>query len=199
MHTGRTGGQAPRRITRASVAEATGLLARRDPDLAQIMRAHGPPPLWSRPSGFPTLVRIILEQQVSLASAKALYKRLELALGEVTAARLAGMREEGLRSLGFTRQKAAYCIAAADSVLNGELDLKSLAKASDADARAALMRLKGIGPWSADIYLLMSLLRPDVWPSGDLALVSAVRALKRLSGPPAPPRLEAIAEAWRPY
>ena len=190
---------APGRLTRASLAEAAGLLARRDADLADIMRAHGPPPLWSRPAGFRTLVRIILEQQVSLASARSTYRRAELALGEVTPTSFAEARESGLRSVGFTRQKACYCVAAAGAILDGTLSLAALSRASDVEARAALMRLKGIGPWSADIYLLMSLLRPDVWPTGDLALVSTVRSLKRLRGHPTAHRLESIAEGWRPY
>ena len=187
------------RLTRASVAEAARLLARRDADLAAILRAHGPPPLWSRPAGFPTLVRIILEQQVSLASARSTYERADLTLGAVTPTRLVEAGESGLRSVGFTRQKAGYCVAAAGAILDGSLSLEALGRASDAEARSALMRLKGIGPWSADIYLLMSMLRPDVWPTGDLALVSTVRSLKRLRGQPTAQRLESIAEAWRPY
>lgn len=186
-------------LTRPSLAEAALTLAGRDASLARILKTHGTPPLWSRPAGFPTLVRIILEQQVSLASARSIYRRVSSALGEVTPQRFVRAGEEGLRAQGLTRQKAAYCMAAAGALLDGSLDLGSVATASDAEARASLLRVKGIGPWSADIYLLMALRRPDVWPTGDLALVSAVRRLRRLPRRPTTQRLEAIADRWRPY
>jgi len=186
-------------LTRQSLAAAARLLARRDEDLAGILSAHGPPPLWRRPGGYRTLFRIILEQQVSLASARSLGQRVEAILGGVTPARMIEVGEPGLRSLGLTRQKSAYCVDAARHVLDGRLVFRRLARQDDAQARDMLMHIKGIGPWSADIYLLMALGRRDVWPAGDLALVETLRRVKRLRGALPADRLERIAAAWRPY
>jgi DNA-3-methyladenine glycosylase II len=186
-------------LTRAGVTAAAARLARRDTGLARILLRHGPPPLWSRPPGFATLARIILEQQVSLASAAAVYRRLRGGLGRVTSATVAAAGESRLRLLGVTRQKACYLVLLGEAVHNGGLDLAALSRMPDDEARAVLQRLKGIGAWSADIYLLMALRRPDVWPSGDLALASAARAVKGLRHRPSPDRLERLAEPWRPW
>lgn len=186
-------------LTRTALSRAAARLARRDADLARVFRRHGPPPLWARPAGFATLARIILEQQVSLASAAAVYRRLRGGLGRVTSATVADAGESRLRALGVTRQKACYLVLLGQAVENGFLDVAALARMPDDDARAALQRLKGIGAWSADIYLLMALRRPDVWPAGDLALASAAHAVKGLRRRPSPDRLERLAEPWRPY
>jgi len=189
----------PDRLTRESVSVAARHLAERDSDLAGILAEHGPPPLWQRPAGFATLFRIILEQQVSLASARSLCRRVTASLGAITPERLDGAGESGLRALGLTRQKAAYSVDAARHVLDGRLDFRALARMEDDAARQMLMRVKGIGPWSADIYLLMALRRPDVWPVGDLALVSAARAVKKMRTEPSAARLERLCRGWRPY
>ena len=188
-----------RPLTRARLVELARHLSARDADLAGVLVSCGPPPLWSRPAGFGTLVRIILEQQVSLASARAMYERAVARLGEITPRRLARAGEGRLRAIGFTRQKAAYCCAAARAIEQGDLDLDRLRRAGDDEARGALRRLKGIGPWSADIYLLMALRRPDIWPAGDLAIVAALRRLKRVRGSLPTRRVEAMADDWRPY
>ena len=189
----------PRPLTPERIREAVRHLAARDPDLARLLERHGPPPLWGRPRGFASLVRIILEQQVSLASARAVHNRLVATLGDPTPQRLLAAGLETLRGCGLTRQKAAYCHRLAAAVLDGELDLAAIAHLDDTAAIEALTRHDGIGPWTAQIYLLMSLRRPDIWPAGDLALVLSVRAVKRLRRPPSRDRIEAIAEAWRPW
>ncbi len=175
-------------------------LARRDSDLAAVVTRWGAPPLWPREPGFPTLVYLILEQQVSLASAKAAYERL---LDKLNAAlvpeRFLSLNVRQLKTIGFSRQKTGYCRLLADSVLKGHLDLDAIAGMDDDSARAALTRIKGIGPWTADVYLLMALKRPDVWPVGDLALQKAARRVKRLRKHPSPARLEKLGEAWRPW
>jgi DNA-3-methyladenine glycosylase II len=175
-------------------------LARRDSDLAAVVEKWGSPPLWPREPGFPTLVYLILEQQVSLASAKAAYERL---LDRLHAAlvpeRFLSLNARTLKGIGFSRQKAGYCRLLADLVLKGQLDLDAIAGLDDESARAALTRIKGVGPWTADVYLLMALKRPDVWPVGDLALQKAARRVKRLRKHPSPARLEKIGEAWRPW
>jgi DNA-3-methyladenine glycosylase II len=192
-------GTRARPLTRAALAEAARSLARRDADLARVLARHGPPPLWARPAGFATLARIILEQQVSLASAAAVFRRIEIGLGRFTPGAVAAAGEARIRALGVTRQKASYLVRLARTVESGRLDLAALARLPDDEAHAALVRLEGIGPWSADIYLLMALRRPDVWPAGDLALATAAHAVKRLRRRPSPERLARLAEPWRPY
>ena len=179
--------------------EAAHRLAQADADLAAVLDRRGPPPLWAREAGFATLVHIILEQQVSLASARAAFDRLGAALGVVTPGRLLQLDDATLKAIGFSRQKTHYARLLARAVLDGRLDLERLAEEDDATVKTELVKLKGIGPWSADIYLLMALRRPDAWPSGDLALAVAAQQVKRLPARPAPADLEALAEAWRPW
>ena len=174
-------------------------LADRDPDLAQILARFGPPPMWAREPGFPTLIHIILEQQVSLASARAAFDRLLVAVTPLTPAGFLELDDSSLRTIGFSRQKAGYARYLAQSVVNGRLDLDGLAQTEDDRARAALLTLKGIGPWTADVYLLMALRRPDIWPVGDLGLVVAVQEIKQLPARPLGLEMEAIATAWRPW
>jgi DNA-3-methyladenine glycosylase II len=174
-------------------------LGARDRDLGALLRSQGPPPLWDRPPGFRTLVKIILEQQVSLASAEAVHRRLLHRITPFTPRRVSETGEAGLRRLGVTRQKSAYCVHLAKAILEGRIDLRAVDRMDDETAAQALTRLKGIGAWTAQIYLLMALCRPDVWPAGDLALVRTVRTVKRLRRPPTPERMHAIAETWRPY
>jgi DNA-3-methyladenine glycosylase II len=188
----------PRPLTVRSLRHAARALATRDPDLARVVQAYGPPPLWPRRAGFATLVHIILEQQVSLASAAAAFTRLSAA-GPVAPETFLSHDDAALRGFGFSRQKAGYVRGLAAALLDGSLDLAAVECLDDDAARAALVRVRGIGPWTADIYLLMALRRRDVWPVGDLALASAVRRVKRLRALPTPDRLAAIAEPWRPY
>jgi DNA-3-methyladenine glycosylase II len=155
--------------------------------------------LWGRPRGFATLVQIILEQQVSLASARAILARLVAAIGDPTPARLFEAGEERLRACGLTRQKATYCHRLAAAALDGRLDLDAVARLEDEAAIALLTRHDGVGPWTAQVYLLMSLRRPDVWPAGDLGLVNSLHVVKRLRRPPSRDRALQIAAAWRPY
>ena len=174
-------------------------LSASDPDLEAVVERFGPPPLWARRPGFATLVQIVLEQQVSLASARATFGRLQAAWGEVSAERFARLSEAQIRSAGVTRQKASYCHDLARQVVDGSLDLRRVNKADDDEARRALVAIRGIGPWSADIYLLMALGRPDIWPDGDLALATAARQVKRLRRRPDTPRLRRLASAWTPW
>jgi DNA-3-methyladenine glycosylase II len=187
-----------RPLTERSLARAVQALADRDAELAHAVAMVGVPPLWGRAAGFATLLHIILEQQVSLASARAAFDRLEAA-GPVTPERFLIYSDAELRAFGFSRQKAAYCRGLAQALAAGELDLAGLEQLDDEPARAALIRLKGIGPWTADIYLLMALRRPDIWPSGDLALVQALQEVKGLPARPGPLEALRIAQAWRPY
>ena len=187
----------PTLLTRAGLDAAAVALAKRDPHLAAIHRIHGPPPMWARPPGFPTLLRIILEQQVSLVSARAMFERLKSNIDPFTALGFIESGEQALRSLGVTRQKAHYCVHVAHAFTNGELN--QIARMNDEAAHAALTHIKGVGPWTADIYLLMALRRPDIWPDGDIALASAVGKLHKMAERPSSRQLAKIAEAWRPY
>lgn len=189
----------PAPLTKVSLANAAKYLASKDRDLALVLERHGPPPMWARKPGFDTIVRIILEQQVSLASAASMYKRLRNNVIPFRPNRFVELGEPHFKSLGLTRQKTAYCIHLAESMIASSLKVSALSKLSDEDVKAALMQVKGIGSWSADIYLLMALRRPDIWPTSDLALATAVFKVKRLKQRPTPDQLAHIARAWRPF
>lgn len=186
-------------LTERELARGVSALSREDPDLARVVSKFGPPPLWAREPGFVTLVQIVLEQQVSLASARAAYVRLLKVSGTATPERLAELDERAFASAGLTRQKTAYLRALAQAVIRGEFDVDRLGALDDATAHAELVKLKGIGSWSADIYLLMALGRADVWPCHDLALAAAMREVKRLRSQPSPDRQIEVSERWRPW
>ncbi|KPK59192.1 MAG: hypothetical protein AMJ59_12055 [Gammaproteobacteria bacterium SG8_31] len=186
-------------LTKETMDLACRALARKDRALAGVYRAQGAPPLWGRPPGFRTLIQIVLEQQVSLASGRATLRRIETSFGRVSARRLAEAGEAGLRGVGVTRQKSRYCRLLAEASLAGELNLRSVARATDHDAMASLTLFKGIGRWTAEVYLLMALRRPDVWPAGDLALAKAVQAVKKLPDRPGEDAMRTIAAPWQPY
>ena len=194
----------PRPETHAALSEAdlpgvVATLAGRDAGLASIAARFGTPPLWAREPGFPTLVHLILEQQVSLASAKAAFDRLLESTGALTPAALLRLDDAQLLAIGFSRQKARYARALATAVASGELDLESLAAADDDEVDRRLTALPGIGPWTATIYRLMALLRPDAWPAHDIALQQAIKEVRDLDTRPSPDELIVIAEAWRPW
>ena len=186
-------------LTSHTLRQAVKALCARDPDLADIASRHGTPPLWAREPGFPTLLLIILEQQVSLASAAATFRRLEAATNPLTPQALLELDDSALRAIGFSRQKAGYARGLAKAIAEERFDPAALEAMSDQDARAELLQLKGIGPWTADIYLLMVLGRPDVMPVGDLALQVAAQEVKGLDTRPSPDELLDLAEAWRPW
>ena len=188
---------APRLNTRSLLVAATRLAAA-DPVLGASVDRYGPPPLWAREANYATLVHLILEQQVSLASAQAAFDRLMIELGgEVTPVGLLTLNDERLHAVGFSRQKTGYARELARAMQDG-FDLTALASMPDDDVRAALTRHRGIGRWTADIYLTMCLLRPDVWPRGDLALRTAAAEVAGASKP-SDEELCVIAERWRPH
>lgn len=180
------------------MARGVRTLAKVDEDLARVVRECGKPLMWEREPGFPALVLTILEQQVSLASARATFDRLLVLAPELTPRTFLALDDAALRGAGFSRQKALYCKLAARSIIEGHLDLDALEGLDDDAARASLVALKGVGHWTAEIYLLRCLLRPDAWPSGDLALQLAAREVKHLDARPTPAELDALAERWKP-
>ena len=189
----------PAVLTGERLVESAKALAMRDKDMARILDALGTPPLWERQPGFITLIRIILEQQVSLVSADAMFRRVKAQIEPLTPAAVLAAGAPFLQSFGVTRQKATYFINVAQAIHNGELVLEELAHESDDSALAKLTSIKGVGPWTAKIYLLMALCRPDVWPVGDIALATAVQKLKGLEKRPAQPELSQMALAWSPH
>ena len=175
------------------------LLTGRDEHLAHVVKTYGRPPLWVREPGFPTLVYIILEQQVSLASAKAAFDRLQAAVKPLTPKRFLKLNDAELLRIGFSRQKTLYTRLLAESLARRHFDLRCLCDLPDDSAYKMLVAFKGIGRWTADIYLLSALRRPDIWPTGDLALATAVQEVKRLRKRPSPERLEALSAPWKPW
>lgn len=185
-------------LTPASFPLAVERLALADPVLAGVVERWGPPPFWRHPDGFAGLVHAILAQQVSLESAVAAFGKLEGKLGAVEPEPFLTLDEARLRAIGFSRQKAAYARGLAASIVAGTLDLTELDTAPDADVRGTLMQMRGIGRWTADVYLLFALRRRDAWPSGDLALAVAVQELWGQPTRPGWDELDAFAERWRP-
>ena len=180
-------------------SQGVRLLTDRDEHLAEVVKTYGRPPLWVREPGFPTLVYIILEQQVSLASAKAAFDRLQAAVKPLTPRRFLKLNDVELLRIGFSRQKTLYTRLLAESLARRHFDLRCLHDLPDDSAHKMLVAFKGIGRWTADIYLLSALRRPDIWPTGDLALATAVQEVKRLDKRPTPEKLEALSAPWRPW
>jgi DNA-3-methyladenine glycosylase II len=182
-----------------TLTQGLNVIAAADPDMERIFQEVGPPPLWKREPGFPTLVHIILEQQVSLASAKAAFDRLLKHVSVLSPQQFLELDDLTLKKIGFSRQKTAYCRHLARAVSEELLDLKKLGTLDESSIRSELLKIKGIGPWTVNIYLLMALGRPDIWPSGDLALVTSLQRVKKLKTRPSPPEVSKIGEAWRPW
>lgn len=186
-------------LTTRKLKDATIALAADHPELSCVYQIYGTPPLWDRPTGFATLVQIILEQQVSLASAKACFDKLAARIGEVSPERLLTLNDMEMKTVGFSRQKTAYARHLSEALLEKRIDLAGLHKLPDADVKAELIRLKGVGEWTSDIYLLMAMLRPDVMPRGDIALHEAYRKLVGLEKRPHSDEFILIAEKWKPF
>ncbi|WP_309669145.1 hypothetical protein [Gemmatimonas sp.] len=188
------------RLTPATLRDAVHDLCARDDALARLVLQYGEPPLWERAEGFVTLVRVILEQQVSLESAATLFARLDASVpGGMHPEPILTQGVDGLRALGVTRQKAAYLVALATHVTDGRLDLQALPTLPDDEVLVALDRVPGIGPWTAQVYLLFSLGRPDAWPPGDLALHKALQHAYDLERAPSSREASALAAIWSPW
>ncbi|MFZ4848141.1 MAG: DNA-3-methyladenine glycosylase family protein [Caldilinea sp.] len=186
-------------LSEANLPGAVDELAAQDADLARLVSVVGYPPLWAREPGFATLVLMILEQQVSLASARATFVRLEAVAGDITPAALLALDAPQLRAAGLSRQKSGYVRGLAAAVEQGDFDPELLTTLDDQSVRARLTALKGVGAWTAELYLLMALRRPDAWPAGDLALASALQQVKRLEQRPTAALQIALAAPWRPW
>jgi DNA-3-methyladenine glycosylase II len=186
-------------LTQSDFERNIKILSQSDRDLAKIIQRFGNPPRWQRQPGFSTLIQIILEQQVSLLSAKATFERLCKVVNPVTPDNFLRLDDFQLKAIGFSRQKTRYGRALAIAIISHELDLDSLAKLEDITIRNKLKQLDGIGDWTVDMYLMMALQRTDVFPKKDLAVAIAIQEIKNLSYRPKLIELEEIALPWKPY
>lgn len=191
--------EAQQALTTTRLADGAAVLAGRDRRLGCALARNGVPPLWGRPQGFETLFRIILEQQVSLSAAQTLFDRLKAGLGGITPTTIIAAAERGLRARGVTRQKASYCVGLAKLIQDRRLSLSEFRSLDDDSVWDSLTAVRGIGPWTAGVYLLMALRRPDVWPTGDLALLNSAQQVLRLRGTLDQGRLDRIALRWKPF
>ena len=175
------------------------LLGSADEDLKSIIQTYGYPPMWTRPNTFETLVHIILEQQVSLASALAALHKLKKRLTEITPVAVLMLTDEELKSCYFSRQKMSYVRYLADALVTGTLNLSFLENQPDDVVRTTLNQLKGIGNWTSDIYLMFVLRRMDIFPIGDLAAVNALKKIKNLPSKTSREELFDFTKKWQPY
>lgn len=174
-------------------------LITRDPDLAEAVKRWGHPPFWTHTPGFQGLVFAILSQQVSLESAQATFTKLGMRIDPINPDKFLSLNEHALREIGFSHQKASYIRGVANEIWCGDLNLDDLEPMKDDQARNRLMKIRGIGAWTADTYLLFSLCRSDAWPSGDLALAKAIQELRGLITTPDWDEVDKIAEGWKPW
>jgi DNA-3-methyladenine glycosylase II len=174
-------------------------LASSDPHLAQIINNYGYPPLWSRPNSFESLVHIILEQQVSLASALSALNKLKDTIQKITPGRVLLLTDEELKACYFSRQKTTYVRYLAEALLSGQINLETFENLSDDEVRAQLTALKGIGNWTVDVYLMFVLHRADIFPIGDLAAVQSMKKVKQLSTDISRDEMVLLAQQWQPY
>jgi DNA-3-methyladenine glycosylase II len=174
-------------------------LASSDVHLRNVIHEYGHPERLCRPASFQTLILLILEQQVSLDSARAAYDRLDELIPGVQAAHLVGLSDDQLRGVGFSRQKTRYARELANRVIAGTLDPTALSSLGDDEVRSTLTEVPGIGSWTADVFLMSSLNRPDIWPVGDRALQVATAEALQLESAPDPAALAEIGDRWRPH
>ena len=186
-------------FTAAELPRLCGKVASLDPDLRRVIGEYGYPEFWNRPNTFESLVWFILEQQVSLASARAALDKLRERVGAVTPASVLALTDEELRAVYFSRQKAGYVRGLAHALLDGGLDLSALETRPGSAIREQLVTLRGIGNWTVDVYVILVLHRLDVFPAGDLAAVLGLKALKGLPKTAPVADVAAAAGLWAPY
>lgn len=174
------------------------LLAKKDHHIKQIITQYGYPPLWSRKAGFATLIHIILEQQVSLASAKAALLKLKEKIGTITPQKLLKLSDEELKACYFSRQKIVYARCLAQAIIHKQINIKELQEHDNETIRTQLTAIKGIGHWTVDVFLMMVLHRMDLFPTGDIALMNSVKHEKQLPAHTSKETILTIAETWRP-
>ena len=186
-------------LSAAQIKTGLDAIAAREPGMARALEVAGYPEPRIRPTGYATLLRTIVGQQVSVAAAASVWNKLEALLGEgISPQALLAADFDALRACGFSRQKQGYARSLCELTVSGALDLTQL-PADDEDAIAELVKIKGIGRWSAEIYLLFAEGRPDIWPAGDLAVMAGLHKILGLPERPDEKATRALAEPWRPY
>lgn len=190
---------APLSLTRESLNRAVAVLAERDPLMSSLLQQFGTPPMWQRTQSFGTLVHIVLEQKVSLASARAVMQRVQELCPAMTPALFLQVSELALRDAGISARKVSYCRSIAAALHSGDVDLKRLRRCTDEQVMQQLTAIRGIGPWTAGVYLLMAMRRPDAWASGDRALAVSLAECDVLAEVPSYAELDRRAELWRPH
>jgi|TARA_B100000745_G_scaffold55835_1_gene33055 DNA-3-methyladenine glycosylase II len=187
-------------LTNNAIKESLDTIAARDRNVRRVLEVVGYPEARRRPEGFETFLRIIVGQQVSVAAASAIYGRLIGALGtEVSASRLLRLRESTLRKAGLSGAKCKYARALAQAIREGELDIAALRELSDKEALVQIQAVPGLGRWSAEIYLMFSLGRPDLWPSGDVGAMRGLQKILELEVRPTPMEADALALRYSPH
>lgn len=189
----------PQRISKITQQHAVKDLIRVEPCFSIVIDTFGLPPVWKREQSFGSLIKIILEQQVSLASAQAAFDKLTAALVKVTPENFLTLNDAQLKKIGFSRQKTSYGRNLAYAVKSGDLDLSRLKSCPDEEVRSSLTAIKGIGVWTANIYLLMAMQRPDIWPRGDIALAASYQKLTQLPQRPGNNEMEQTSREWAPW
>jgi DNA-3-methyladenine glycosylase II len=189
----------PQQFTKSTYQSICDELGQMDADFAKVIDLYGYPPFWSRPNTFESLVHIILEQQVSLASALSALNKLRERVQEITPARILLLTDAEMRECYCSRQKTAYIKYLAEAIISGQLNLEAFEQMEDENIRRQLTTLKGIGNWTVDVYVMFALQHTDVFPVGDLAIVNSIKRLKALSKETTKEELMIIAEQWKPY
>ena len=179
--------------------EAISFLVEKEPVFKSLQQQYGTFFIPSRPAGFITLCKLILEQQVSLASALSAFNKLKAKLGSITPEGVLSLTDDELKAAYFSRQKILYARNLAETIVSGQLNLPSLENLPNEEVKIELKKIKGIGDWTADIYLLMAMLRADVMPKGDLALHVAWQGLKQSEARPTSDEFQQIAQKWKPF
>ena len=174
-------------------------LAKKDKHLKQIIKEHGYPPMWQRKPNFETLIHIILEQQVSLASARAALSKLKEKTGTITPEKLLKLLDTEMKACYFSRQKMIYSRHLASAIINDELSIKKITRLDDDEIRTELKKIKGIGDWTVDVFLLMGLQRTDIFPTGDLAMMKSLKKIKQLPHDTTKEEILFMAERWKPH
>lgn len=187
------------RMTRKALAAGAGILARRDSVLAGLLDEFGVPPLWQRTQSLRSLVHIILEQKISLISARAVMQRLDLLCPEFSPSAFLALDTTELRKIGFSAAKVGYCQSVAQAIDSGALNLAGLRHQAESDVHDTLLRVRGVGPWTAGVYIMMAMGRPDAWASGDRALAVSVYESWQLTDIPSYAELDSLAAAWQPW
>jgi DNA-3-methyladenine glycosylase II len=186
------------KITKQTFREGVAELAQRDADMARLLKAADLPGLRSRTTGYGTILKIISGQQVSTAAARAINGRLEAVASPMTPEIFAKLSDDDLRAIGFSRQKISYGRAIAEAIISGKFSFRRVARMDDEAAIAEMIKLRGIGRWTAEVYLLFALRRPDIWPVDDLGIVIGMQGLKGLKERPGKQAMIEYGEAWRP-